>query len=371
MHLFEKTNKKLKASDWRERVRFYIAGWFLATIVFYILRQVGVSGLPHMNFTILQFTLLLPLFAIVSGILYGSLLFFFEKYLFRKIPLWKLMLRLCIDQLLIIILVIIVYYAVTKMMRLTSRDFLNFITSPSAFVFLLYVFLINSSLSFLWEVTRLLGRGNFFKLVMGKFYNPKEEYRIFMFVDLRSSTTIAEKLGHILYSNFIKDCFYDLSLVHQYGAQIYQYVGDEAVLTWQPAKMNNISECIDAFWEFDDTLSRRSDYYSEKYGITPFFKAGMSIGMVTVVEIGDIKKEIAFHGNVLNTAARIQDLCNIYDEKLLVSKKFYDAALKEKSPYCYAKVAEVQLRGKQGTTEIFSIKRTSKKPTTAIEKTGY
>ncbi len=107
------------------------------------------------------------------------------------------------------------------------------------------------------EITRLLGRGNFFKLIAGEFYSPKEEFRIFMFVDLNSSTTIAEKLGHLAYSNFIKDCFYDLAIVHNYDAQIYQYVGDEAVLTWERAKMKSVTECVDAFWAFNDVLIKK------------------------------------------------------------------------------------------------------------------
>ena len=47
-----------------------------------------------------------------------------------------------------------------------------------------------------------------------------------------------------------------------------------------------------------------------KYGETPIFNAGMDAGVVTVTEIGDIKRDLAFHGDVLNTAARIQGLCN-------------------------------------------------------------
>ena len=178
-----------------------------------------------------------------------------------------------------------------------------------------------------------------------------------MFVDLNSSTTIAEKLGHVTYSNFIKDCFYDLAIVHNYDAQIYQYVGDEAVLTWERSKMKSAVDCVDAFWAFDDELSKKAGYYKDKYGIVPEFKAGASIGMVTVVEIGDSKKEIAYHGNTLNTAARIEAVCNIYGEKLLVSKKLHDELVKENSNYIYTKVAETQLKGKQGITEIYSIKK--------------
>ena len=326
------------------------------------MREVGVSGLGHLDFTLSKLIFLMPVFAVFSGTIFGSLQYFFEKYLFRKIPLWKLLVRLCIDQLLIIFLVTVIYYFAISLMEMSTLNFWDFFRTSSAFIYYLYVFLVNSVLSLLLEINRLLGRGNFFKLIAGKFYNPKEEFRIFMFVDLNSSTTIAEKLGHLTYSSFIKDCFYDMAIVHSYGAQIYQYVGDEAVLTWELSKMKSVIECIDAFWAFNDQLFNKSGYYKDKYGIIPEFKAGASIGMVTVVEIGDVKKEIAYHGNTLNTAARIEAVCNIYGEKLLVSKKLHDELVKEKSTYIYTKVAETQLKGKQGITEIYSIRRTVKTP---------
>ena len=338
-------------------MRFYIVGWFFASIFFYIMREVGISGLGHLDFTAAKLVFLMPLFSIFCGTIFGSLQYFFEKYLYRKIPLWKLLVRLCVDQLLIIFLVTVVYYFSISLMEMSTLNFWDFLRSPAAFIYYLYTFLVNSILSLLLEINRLLGRGNFFKLIAGKFYSPKEEFRIFMFVDLNSSTTIAEKLGHIVYSSFIKDCFYDMAVVHNYDAQIYQYVGDEAVLTWERSKMKSVIECIDAFWAFNDTLVRRSGYYQDKYGLVPEFKAGASIGMVTVVEIGDVKKEIAYHGNTLNTAARIEAVCNIYGEKLLVSKKLYDELVTEKSNYIFTKVAETQLKGKQGITEIYSIRR--------------
>lgn len=342
---------------WLTHVRFYVIGWFFASTFFYIMREVGGSGLGHLDFPAPKLIFLIPLFAVFSGTLFGSLQYFFEKYLLRKIPLWKLLIRLCIDQFLIISLLTVIYYFAIKMMELSTKTFWEFLRSPVTLIYYLYVFLINSTMSLLLEITKLLGRGNFFKLIAGKFYNPKEEYRIFMFVDLNSSTTIAEKLGHLTYSNFIKDCFYDLAVVHNYDAQIYQYVGDEAVLTWERSKMKSVIECIDAFWAFNDKLLKKSGYYKDKYGIVPEFKAGASIGMVTVVEIGDIKKEIAYHGNTLNTAARIEAVCNIYGEKLLVSKKLYDELARENSNYTYNKIAETQLKGKQGITEIYSINR--------------
>lgn len=62
---------------------------------------------------------------------------------------------------------------------------------------------------------------------------PREEDRIFLFLDLNSSTVLAEELGHIRYSELSKCCLADLALsVKKYKATVYQYVGDEAVLSW-------------------------------------------------------------------------------------------------------------------------------------------
>ena len=50
----------------------------------------------------------------------------------------------------------------------------------------------------------------------------------------------------------------------------------------------------------------------------------MASGVVTATEIGDIKREIAFHGDVLNTAARLEKKCNECNEKLIVTRHVAD-----------------------------------------------
>ena len=320
------------------------------------MRQVGVVGENGVNISASRFLMLLPAFAIIPGFIFGSLQYFFEKNLRRKMPLILLMVRVIIVQLIIISILTIGFYSLVAMMENKWSNFYNYVFSPGSFVLNMYVLMANIFFAILIEIIRLIGKNNFVKIITGRFFNPQEEYRIFMFIDLNSSTTIAEKLGHVKYSNFIQDCFSDLEVVHSYGAEIYQYVGDEAVLTWELSKMKSIVHSIDAFWAFNTKLINESEYYFMKYGMVPEFKAGMSIGMVTVVEIGRFKKEIAYHGNTLNTAARVVALCNIYGEKLLVTKKLYDEYAKVKSKYIFKKVTETQLRGKQGITEIYSIK---------------
>lgn len=342
-------------NKWFEHVKFYICGWFFAAIFLYLMRQVGVVGQTGINIPLRWFIILLPLFAIGPGLIFGTLQYFFEKNLRRKFPFIQLIVRVVTVQLIAITFLTLSFYSVISIIENTWRNFYNHVFSSGSFVLNLYVLLVNIFFAILIEIIRLIGKNNFIKLLTGRFFNPQEEYRIFMFIDLNSSTTIAEKLGHLAYSNFIQDCFSDLDVVHAYNAEIYQYVGDEAVLTWKLSKMKSAIQSIDAFWAFQAKLINESDYYFKKYGMVPEFKAGMSVGMVTVVEIGNLKKEIAYHGNTLNTAARVVALCNIYQEKLLITKKMYDEFMKVKSKYIFKKITETQLRGKQGLTEIYSI----------------
>jgi adenylate cyclase len=80
---------------------------------------------------------------------------------------------------------------------------------------------------FILHVSDKFGQGVLMNYILGRNHRPKEEERIFMFMDLRSSTTLAEQLGHTEYSSLIQDCFFDLNDVAiKNEASIYQYLGD-------------------------------------------------------------------------------------------------------------------------------------------------
>lgn len=210
---------------------------------------------------------------------------------------------------------------------------------------------------FILQVSEKFGQGVLVSFLLGKYHQPKEEQRLFMFIDLKSSTTYAEQLGHIRYSQLIQDCFFDLTgIVTTYEAQIYQYVGDEVVLTWDINKGARGGNYPDAFFAYDDKIREKSAYYLEKYGLVPEFKAGANSGLVTAAEVGEIKKELAYHGDVLNTAARIQAQCNSYNSRLLISEEV-KKLLPEPPMYELEWKGAVLLKGKQASVDIFEVKR--------------
>ncbi len=224
----------------------------------------------------------------------------------------------------------------------------------STFVYSVFVTVL---INFISQVSRKFGPGILLPMFFGKYHQPKVEERIFMFLDLKDSTPYAEKLGHVKFSQLIQDCFHDLNLiVLKFDAEIYQYVGDEVILSWKPKQGIKDLNCIAIFFAYQQKLAENILEYQSKYGLVPEFKAGVNVGEATIAEVGDIKREIAYHGDVLNTAARIQGVCNTYGKALMISEEL-ESLLTFTDEFQSELVGEVPLKGKAKPVKIFSIEK--------------
>lgn len=202
----------------------------------------------------------------------------------------------------------------------------------------------------------MLGRGVLFKYISGKYYRPRSEKRIFMFLDLKSSTEIAEKLGHEKYSNFLKDFFnkIDEPILETKG-YLFQYVGDEIVMIWSYKngfKNNNILKFHKMIKKVIEDSKKE---FSEKYGIIPEYKAGVHCGLVSITEIGSIRKSIAYHGDPINTAARICTKCKELDEELLISQDVFEN-IRDYDKESIKYLGEFMFKGKKKEIPIYSVK---------------
>ena len=190
------------------------------------------------------------------------------------------------------------------------------------------------------------GPGNFRSLLLGKYFHPREEERIFMFLDIRSSTTIAEKLGDQQYFRFIHDFIHDATEPILYAkGEIYQYVGDEIVVSWQMKNGLKQANCISCYFAVKEAIQTKKEWYLKEYDCIPEFKAGFHYGSVISGEIGTVKKALAFSGDVLNTASRIQSECNKHELDLLLSDDLLKLLPLAKK-YQAKSIGTIQLRGK-------------------------
>ena len=147
-----------------------------------------------------------------------------------------------------------------------------------------------------------------------------------MFLDMKDSTTIAEKLGHEKNYMLINDYYADMTdpIIITKG-MIYQYVGDEIVVFWHAKEGVNQFNCIKCFFLIKEMIEKRANYYQSRYGLVPTFKAAIHIGKVTRGQVGVTKRELLFTGDVLNTTSRIQALCNELNANLLISEELREA----------------------------------------------
>jgi len=184
-----------------------------------------------------------------------------------------------------------------------------------------------------------------------------EVERVFMFLDITSSTSIAENLGHIKYFELLNDFFKDLANpIETHKGEIYQYVGDEVVVSWALEEGIDEANCLHCFFDILDTIDDLSYKYLEKYEMVPTFKAGMHYGKVSTGTIGTIKKEIIYTGDVLNTTSRIEGQCNQHNVNLLLSKDLMNKIPNE-NQFEFVEIGEISLRGKASYVTLFTSQR--------------
>lgn len=312
------------------------------------------------------FNLIVPgTLAFIFGLVIGAFEILFLSKWFRTNSFLKKMIFKTSIYMLILTLVMLITSTISNALELGVHPFdkqvwnntFIFFSSFAIWTILIYFAMTVIICLFYTEVSDNMGQEVLANFFTGKYHHPIEEERIFMFLDMKSSTTIAEKLGHINYFRMLKEYYSDLSEpIIEFGGEVYQYVGDEVVVTW---KLNNGSfnnNCLNCFFAMKTLLINQAEKYQSEFGTIPTFKAGIHLGEVTTGEIGVIKKEIAFSGDVLNTTARIQSLCNTYNVDLLISEQLI-SALSLGEEFQIQEIGKPELRGRNERINLFTVEK--------------
>ena len=234
---------------------------------------------------------------------------------------------------------------------------LNYFKQPNNHIQIFTLFLLGHLITFVRSVHKKFGTRVFINTLLGKNQDPKEEDLIFMFIDMKHSTEIAEELGHIKYSNFIRDYYKLLSnCCEENHGEIYQIAGDGVFLTWKTSDCKRKARPIDCFYDFTECLQRTAPKFKKRYGVIPAFKAAAHCGKVISTEVGNFGSEMAYHGDVLNTTSRIQTLCSKLGQDFLISEDLF-AKLPLPLPHGFisVKAGFFELRGKKNGILIFSL----------------
>lgn len=208
------------------------------------------------------------------------------------------------------------------------------------------------------QYEKLLGSNVLFWYAYGKYQQPEHEERIFMFLDISSSTELAETMKPDKYFSFINDFFHDISEpLLKTSAHIYQYVGDEVVFTWKMNDGLKDNNCVQLFFLIDEQIKKKEKVYLKKYGRIPEYKAGLHCGEVIAAVVGDIKKELIYNGDVLNTASRIRSYCSEIGFRFLVSADVISRLNSIDDFYKVEPLGISHLKGKKNIVGLFSVNK--------------
>lgn len=333
--------------------------WLIAIMVYDIVLNIKIfqseDWLAYLEYT---FTSILPFVLVYCLVISASDVFLLRKML-RDYPFAKVVFIKAILQFAVMYFIhFIGTYVIFELMPPSSNEAVNayyaYLGSSLNIFYIIYFFVVSFHFSLYAQVSRKFGSTNLYDIIMGTYFKPKEAQRIFMFLDLNQSTTIAEEIGHLKYSRLIQECFSKLTHhIENYDAEVYQYVGDEAVLTWHISDENTAKKCLDLYLDFRDSLLKSAADFEMEFGLVPKFKTGISFGSVAVAEVGGYKRDIAYHGTVLNTGARLCQLCKEIKEDILFSSEFYALLNANRNLLHY--VGDYMLTGRSTKEKVFRL----------------
>ncbi|MEL1254117.1 adenylate/guanylate cyclase domain-containing protein [Flavobacterium sp. DGU38] len=338
-----------------------IVGLWISAFIFYIIMTysiVDISFFRTEGFNVKDFLVAEITGAFFVGLFMGTNLFLLQEFLYpRFFRNCGILLTTLLRSFLFLIscfIGLLIIIELDKEQLIAIDDLLEMHPDAKWGVsFTFYCLAVHVFITLLQAFKRRLGKSYFKSLLIGNYRVPVVEYRVFMFLDMKCSAAVAEDAGHYNYSLLLQQCFSDLSeLLAQYDAEVYQYVGDEAVLTWKVGQGFKREKCTAIFKAFTAGLLEKKEFYQARFGLVPKFKASLNEGMVTVAEIGRVKTEIAYHGDVLTTAARVRDLCSDQKADLLVTHSFFEQlpSLEKKN---FSMIQTAVLRGKKKSVPIY------------------
>lgn len=302
------------------------------------------------------------IFGTITGWIQGAIeVFFLQKVLNHRSFAGKVILKMLIYLVGTIAFVSILPFVANILMPQSTvhievwSQLQSFISNFAFWSIVIYIGIVIFFTVFISGIADHLGQGVLVNFVFGKYFSPNQEERIFMFLDMNDSTPIAERLGHVKYFEFLRDYFDDMSdSIIECSGEVYQYVGDEIVISWELQSGLKNENCLRCYYMIDQALKAEKEKYLERYGVLPTYKAGIHCGVVTSGEIGKLKQDILYTGDVLNTTARIQGKCIELDSNFLTSKDLYDQ-IKNKKLFHFMGKGTHLLRGRKAEIQLYGI----------------
>ena len=207
----------------------------------------------------------------------------------------------------------------------------------------------------LYQAAGLVGYRTFRELVLGKYRSPRAERRFFLFVDVVGSSALAERLGPLRAHQYLSQVFtLAAEPVAANRGEIYQYVGDEVVVTWAERDGAPDARPVRCYFEVRAALDLQAGRFRERFGAEPQLRAALHLGEVIVGEVGVERRAIVFHGDVMNATARLEQATRDLGCRFIASAEAMRAL--EPLPDCVLRdLGSLALRGRKEPLQAFCV----------------
>lgn len=340
-----------------QRIKYRVSAQIVATGILlgliYVVFSNGLESIyPYIN-------------GAVCGALMGALISYLELWRFRSgVRQFRFITLLVLRTSIYLLLIFTILFNVVVVSRmwqqhlsypsvLRDAGFQSYLVHGNFPVAILYSMLFAFTIHFTRMMSRKMGQGVLASFVTGTFYQPVVQERIVMFLGLRNHGPVSATLSDLEFFRFLNAYFYDLTepIVSHRGI-IYEYVEDLIVITWSMKKGLEDSNCLRTFLAIQQKIQEKAGEYLEKYHIAPEAYASLHLGSVVRAEIGSVKTQIVFHGDVMNTASRLLGKCLELKRDLLVSENVVEKLC---GSYSFHPEGSFPLKGKTQSVRAFSI----------------
>ena len=204
-------------------------------------------------------------------------------------------------------------------------------------------------------IANIIGPRAFLNFVTGRYHPPIEENRFVLFVDIAGSTGLAESLGGVGIHRLLDRTFRLLTAaVVDYRGEVLNYVGDEVIVTW-PEKSGAVDgRPLRCFMAMRDELAQASGQLQREFGVVPRIRGSLHFGPVIIGEIGDVKRAIVFNGDVMNTAARLEELSRNVEGGFLASRVAMER-FGSVPPFAVRDLGRLPIRGRADGIDVVGI----------------
>lgn len=238
---------------------------------------------------------------------------------------------------------------------LKSEEFRNFIINQDFDIIITYTLFFLIIITFTIQMTRKIGYNMFIDTIIGKYHTPREEERVFMLLDLKSSTTIAEKFGSLKYHQFLNDFYSDITkCIISAKGNIYRYVGDEIMVSWDMKTGMQNAICLRTFFYINIEIKKQREKYLVQYGLVPEYTTCFHSGMIIAGEIGEVKSQVVFSGETLSELQKLKKASSMYQKNLIISETLINQI---DIPTIYSKeeIGSIQLNNEEQNFKVYTL----------------